>query len=300
MSVTIRVNSSRHIGRKDRWEGNVVSVPRTGRIAQLAEQLPLKESVGGSIPPALTNNMSAFNLNEHLVKDHKRTPFSKYLREITYGGNDGIVTTFAVVAGFAGAAADPASSTIPIITVLLFGLANLLADGLSMSLGSFLSLRADQDMYKKERQKEIQEIAETPDHEVEETIEILRQKGFSLPDAKVITRMYQKNHPYWIEFMMKDELEMSNPEQEHPTYVALSTFLSFVSFGSIPLIPYFLHLPGNSFPYSVMATIVALSLLGILRGSVSHEKPYQAVFETICVGGIAAASAYIVGSFFRI
>lgn len=78
----------------------------------------------------------------------KHSYFRKYLREIVYGGNDGIVTTFAVVAGFAGAQRDPTSSAIPIFSVLLFGLANLFADGLSMGLGSFLSLRAQQDVQK--------------------------------------------------------------------------------------------------------------------------------------------------------
>ena len=47
--------------------------------------------------------MTPFNLEEHLQLEHKRTAISEYLREIVYGGNDGIVTTFAVVAGFAGA-----------------------------------------------------------------------------------------------------------------------------------------------------------------------------------------------------
>src|SRR3989338_2105820 len=99
-----------------------------------------------------------FDLEEHLRKEHKRTAFSQYLREIVYGGNDGIVTTFAVVAGFAGAQRDPATSAVPVVSVLLFGLANLFADGLSMSLGSFLSIRADQDVYRNEKSKELHEI----------------------------------------------------------------------------------------------------------------------------------------------
>src|SRR3989338_3311388 len=114
-----------------------------------------------------------FDLEEHLRKEHKRTPFSQYLREIVYGGNDGIVTTFAVVAGFAGAQKDPASSAVPVISVLLFGLANLIADGLSMSLGSFLSLRANQDVYGNEHAKESHEIIHDPENEFKETVEIL-------------------------------------------------------------------------------------------------------------------------------
>jgi VIT1/CCC1 family predicted Fe2+/Mn2+ transporter len=244
--------------------------------------------------------MPAFDLTEHLAKEHKRTPFSQYLREIVYGGNDGIVTTFAVVAGFAGAAKDPATSTIPVVTVLLFGIANLFADGLSMSLGSFISLRADQDVYKSEKAREYHEIQHSAAKEAEETIVILKHKGFNTKDAKTITDLYRKNPSYWTEFMMKDELEMQSPEHEHPLFVAIATFLAFIVFGSIPLLPYLFHIKMQTFNLSITATALALLLLGALRGLVTSERPVRALIETVIVGGIAAATAYTVGTFFRI
>jgi VIT1/CCC1 family predicted Fe2+/Mn2+ transporter len=72
---------------------------------------------------------------------------SENLREIVYGGNDGIVTTFAVVAGFQGAAAGEHAAAIGAVAVLLFGLANLLADGTAMGLGAFLSARSQRDVH---------------------------------------------------------------------------------------------------------------------------------------------------------
>ena len=164
--------------------------------------------------------MTPFNLEEHLQLEHKRTAISEYLREIVYGGNDGIVTTFAVVAGFAGAQKDPATSAVPVVSVLLFGLANLLADAFSMSLGSFLSLRADQDIYRSEKSKEHHEILTQPDNEFQETIEILKRKKFSQKDATTLAGIYRKNPHYWTEFMMKDELEMTNPEKENASLIA--------------------------------------------------------------------------------
>lgn len=244
--------------------------------------------------------MKYFDLEGHLQKVHKRNALSVYLKELVYGGNDGIVTTFAVVAGFAGATEDPLRSGIPLITVLIFGFANLFADALSMSLGSFLSLRADQDMYRKEKQKEIDEIRINPSEEVNESIEILTRKGFTEKDARSITSLYQKNQPYWIEFMMKDELEMSNPEQENPVAIALSTFISFILFGSIPLIPYVVHIPTYTFQYSVLATTIALVLLGFIRAKIAHIRVFRAVIETVGIGGTAAIVAYFVGTFFRI
>jgi len=245
-------------------------------------------------------NISSFDLEAHLKKEHKRTPFSLYLREIVYGGNDGIITTFAVVAGFTGASKDPATSVIPAVTVLLFGLANLFADGISMSLGSFLSIRADQDVYKNEKAKEQHEIVHEPESEYAESIEILKRKGFSLKDATTIASLYRKNPSYWAEFMMRDELDMYNPENEHPLGVAIATFVSFAFFGIIPLVPYILHIPKLTFAYSVGATAIALLLLGTLRAIVSQNKPLRGIMETFLIGGLAAIVAYSIGSLFQL
>lgn len=244
--------------------------------------------------------MNRFDLEAHLKKEHKKTPFSEYLAEIVYGGNDGIITTFAVVAGFAGAAMDPATSAIPAIAVLLFGLANLFADGLSMSIGSFLSLRAEKDLYASEQEKETHEIRHEPEMEAKETIEILRRRGFEKHDAEQITRLYQKNPTYWVEFMMRDELAMQNPEHEHPVGVAVATFISFISFGIIPLLPYIFRIQTHVFIYSVCATVAALLLLGVLRAFISQKRPIQGILETLFLGAIAAGTAYGVGSFFRL
>ncbi len=240
------------------------------------------------------------NLKEHLANEHKISPITTYLKEIVYGGNDGIVTTFAVVAGFTGAQADAGVTSIPFISVLLFGLANLMADGTSMSLGSFLSIRAEKDVYRAEKAKEHHEIKHAPDMELEETVEILKQKGYAATDAGALAKLLAKNERYWTEFMMHDELELPNPERENPLAIAMATFLSFVTFGFIPLIPYIV-VPGASrvFALSVAFTILALLLLGILRWKVSHRKLVRSVAETLLVGMVSAAVAYVVGIFFR-
>ena len=244
--------------------------------------------------------MRRFNLEKHLETEHKRTPLAEYLREIVYGGNDGIVTTFAVVAGFAGASVQPSSSPIPIVTVLIFGLANLFADAFSMALGSFLSLRADQDVYRNEKSKEAHEIATDTEDEFEETVEILRRKKFSLADATTMATIYRKNPEYWTEFMMKDELQMTNPETEKPHYIALATFFAFIVFGFIPLAPYFIPIIPNMFAVSIFFTVLALLILGMLRAYVTQRAAWRAVGETLFVGGISASIAYLVGTFFRI
>jgi VIT1/CCC1 family predicted Fe2+/Mn2+ transporter len=240
------------------------------------------------------------NLEEHLNKEHKITAVSEYLKEIVYGGTDGIVTTFAVVAGFSGAQNSTLSNQLPIIAVLLFGLANLFADGTSMALGNFLSVRASKDVYKQESEKELFEIENSPKMEKQETVQILKNKGFSNKDANTLAQIYSKNNKYWVEFMMRDELDMPNPMNENAKLSALATFVSFVFFGIIPLIPYILFI--NSpfvFIISVVATFIALVLLGTLRWKVTKEGIMQSVGEVVLLGSVAAAIAYFVGSMFK-
>lgn len=242
---------------------------------------------------------TTFNLKKHLQQEHKITIFQAYLKEIVFGGNDGIVTTFAVVAGFAGAQAANAAS-LSYLTVLLFGLANLFADGASMGLGNFLSLRSEKDMYKTHQKKEHQEIHHSRQMEKEETIEILKAKGFTATQAKELTEIYMTNEKYWLQFMMNDELEMPNPTNENPILTAVATFLSFSFFGFIPLIPYVVF--GNSqnaFFYSVAATFSALILLGFLRWHITKINLFRTIFEIVFVGGVASGIAYFVGTAFR-
>jgi len=243
---------------------------------------------------------SAKDLRHHLQEEHSLSPFSSYLREIVYGGSDGIVTTFAVVAGFAGAGGG-FNTSLPVLTVLLFGLANLFADATSMALGNFLSIRADQDVYRNNKRKERHEIRHNPRMEWMETVHILKEKGYSDEDAKAMANLYQKNEGYWLDFMMSQELEMTNAEKENPLVTSLATFFSFITFGLVPLIPYifFRELP-QLFSLSILFTFGALFLLGILRLKVTKVHPLRSIGEIVLLGAVAAAIAYIVGSFFRI
>lgn len=177
---------------------------------------------------------------KHLASEHKLTAFSVYLREIVYGGNDGIVTTFAVVAGFTGASGGEHIAGVGVVAVLLFGLANLFADGASMGLGNLLSIRSQQDIYRAHKKRELKEIRGNPEMEKTETIHILKERGYSKKDAEEMTGLYMKNEEYWLEFMMKQELDMPDPEGDNPWLTGLATFLSFAVFGVILLLPYIL------------------------------------------------------------
>jgi VIT1/CCC1 family predicted Fe2+/Mn2+ transporter len=240
-------------------------------------------------------------LRDHLKHEHSISIFSGSIKEIVYGGSDGIVTTFAVIAGFTGAySATSTTLDLSILTVLLFGLANLFADGSAMGLGSFLSLRAEKSVYQAFKEKERHEIKHNPDMEKAETQAILQLRGYSKEDARSLTELLAKNPEYWLSFMMNDELELANPEKESAARNGFMTFLSFCLFGFLPLIPYLVSKdPTASFGWSCVFAFFSLVTLGIVSAHASGRNRTVAVLETVAVGTTAASVAFVVGLFFR-
>lgn len=232
----------------------------------------------------------------------KKLNLDSYLREIVYGGNDGIVTTFAVVAGFNGAnMGGEEITTIAIGTVLLFGLANLFADALSMGLGNFLSIRSEKEFYAKEKLKESKLLDSESKIEAEETIKILKQQGFTEEQSIDLTEIYKSNKKYWLQWMMQYDLKLPNPEGVNPLATGLVTFLSFLAFGAIPLLPYiFTFSVENSFVISILFTFFALINLGFVKGRILGTNMLRSIFEVLLIGGLAAIVAFIVGSFFSL
>ena len=237
-------------------------------------------------------------LEKHKRAEHKIGRVAEFLKQIVYGGNDGIVTTFAVVAGFAGAGAEGVAQ-IGGIAVLLFGIANLLADATAMGLGEFLSARSEQDVYRATRAKELYEIKNNPAMERAETLEILEGQGMSPDDARAMTEIMKRNPEFMADFMMTYEIGMTDPTEESAAMNGLATFTSFIVFGIVPLFPYFILEPVSStFTVSIWATFGALVALGLLRWRVTNETMFRCVGETVLVGGICAIVAYAVGLVF--
>lgn len=240
----------------------------------------------------------------NLKAEHQQSVFASYFKEVIYGALDGIVTTFAVVAGFSGAALSNETTTqLSFLIVLLFGLANLFADAASMALGNFLSVRAEQDQYVVARACELSEIQNHTEKEYAETLILLEQKGFSKEDAETLANIYQHNEEYWTDFMMNNEHEMPDPRGTNAFYTGLATFISFIVFGAIPLMPFIVFTsatPVFAFTLSVMGSFLALVTLGILRWRVIGDRFVRSLLEVVTIGGVAALLAYGVGMFFSL
>lgn len=223
---------------------------------------------------------------------HQKTS-GAFVGDLVYGANDGLVTTFAVVAGATGAAL---SSNI----VLILGFANLIADGLSMAIGNYLSIKSEQEYQKGQRKKEEWEIENLRPIEEHEIREIYKKKGFKGQDLERAIEIVTSDKNIWISDMMKDELGIIEENQSNPTKHGAATFLAFILAGSVPLLSFVLGLPvATAVPVSVGLTAATLFIVGALRSLISPLKWYRAGLEILLVGGIAALAAYFTGGILK-
>ncbi len=224
--------------------------------------------------------------------EEHRTGRGQYLKSFVYGGLDGIVTTFAVVAGVAGA-------NLSTSVVLILGVANLIADGISMAFGDYLSTKAENEYAAAERVRETWEVKNYPDGEKREMVELYMEKGIAEQDAKIAVDALSKIEKPWVDIMMVEELGLiENPES--PLKNAMVTFSSFIFFGAIPVLIYVVakfipFFAAHTFALACVLTGITLFILGTLKIYFTRQPWYRAGLEMLLLGGFAAAAAYAVG-----
>lgn len=228
----------------------------------------------------------------HMAASEKHKSEGNYIKSLVYGGMDGIITTFAVVAGVVGASLSTGA-------ILILGIANLLADGFSMAIGDYLSSKAEREYQNNERNREMWEIKNYPEGEKHELVEVYKQKGLTEEDSKSIVEIISKNEKAWIDIMMVEELGILENE-ESPIKNALVTFFSFAIFGFIPVLAYLIGIQidvikNNVFAFDCILTGITLFILGAIKAKVTDSNWIASGLETLLVGGVAAFIAYFVG-----
>lgn len=218
--------------------------------------------------------------------------WSKYLPEFVYGGIDGVVTTFAVVAGATGAQLD-------LSVVLILWFANLFADGFSMSVWAYLSSKSEHDNYKKALAIEYREVDHLPEKEREEIRDIYAAKWFEGSLLEQVVNTITADKDRWVDVMMKEELEMSKPDKS-PLMTWSMTLLAFVIMGFVPLFSYVISYIGHMvesqlFVVSLALTATAFIFIGWMKSYVTHSSRRKTIAETLILWTLAATVAYYVG-----
>jgi VIT1/CCC1 family predicted Fe2+/Mn2+ transporter len=208
------------------------------------------------------------------------------VRDVVIGMSDGLTVPFALAAGLTGAV----SAARIIVTA---GLAEIAAGSIAMGLGGYLAARSDADHYASERRREELEVVEKTEVEREEVADVFREYGLGEAEIAPVLRAFEAKPKAWVDFMMKFELGLEEPDPKRALTSALTIAFAYMAGGLVPLSPYFFVRSAQAglLP-SVAMTLVALFAFGYAKGRFTGAGPVKSALQTVLVGGLAAAAAF--------
>lgn len=208
------------------------------------------------------------------------------VRDIVIGMSDGLTVPFALAAGISGAVA--ANNL-----VITAGLAEIAAGSIAMGLGGYLAAKSDAEHYQSEKSREYAEVEEKPKFEVEEVRGVFSDYGLTDEQIQPITDAFKQNPQNWVEFMMRFELGLEEPNPKRAVQSAITIAVSYIVGGLIPLAPYiFIAQTNEALKVSVIVTLLALFIFGFVKGKFTGAGSVKSAIQTALIGGIAAGVAF--------
>ncbi|MEP6513711.1 MAG: VIT1/CCC1 transporter family protein [Parafilimonas sp.] len=218
---------------------------------------------------------------------------SEVLKDIVIGMSDGLTVPFALAAGLSGAVN---SSHI----VVIAGIAEIAAGSIAMGLGGYLAGKTEQDHYKSELKREYDEVELLPDKEKEEVMVFFESIGLSKEMQLQATNEIIKDKDRWVDFMMKFELGLEEPDPKRAARSARNIGLSYIAGGIIPLSPYiFIANSAEALKFSVVATLICLFVFGYFKSKFTGVHPVSGALKVMGIGAAAAAAAFLLARLFQ-
>ena len=210
------------------------------------------------------------------------------VRDVVIGMSDGLTVPFALAAGISGAIDNSR-------LVVVAGLAEIAAGSIAMGLGGYLAARSDAEHYASERLREEREVEEIPDEEASEVMSVFTDYGLTRAEAAPVVEALTKKPKEWVDFMMRFELGLEEPDPKRALQSALTIAGSYIAGGFIPLSPYMvLHSSHQALLWSAVVTLIALAAFGYVKGRFTGSRPGRSALQTVVIGGLAAGAAFII------
>ncbi|HXP51004.1 MAG TPA: VIT1/CCC1 transporter family protein [Bacteroidia bacterium] len=209
-----------------------------------------------------------------------------FVRDVIIGLSDGITVPFALTAGISGAVA---SNSI----IITAGIAEICAGSIAMGLGGFLSAKTEADHYYSELAREYREVKECYDIEKQEVRDVFANYGLSRQAQDMIADEMVKDEKKWVEFMMRYELGLDEPDAQRARKSALNIAISYIVGGLIPLLGYITtSTPEHGLRDSSIFTILCLLIFGYLKSKFTGQEPVSGALKTTAIGILAAGAAF--------
>jgi vacuolar iron transporter family protein len=213
------------------------------------------------------------------------------IRAAIFGMNDGLVSNLSLILGVSGAGMEPR-------TVVVTGVAGLLAGAFSMAAGEYTSVASQRDLLARQVEMERREVEEAPEEEAAELALILKQKGLSTEQASRAAAEMLKNPETAVDTLVREELGLDPDDLGSPMAAALSSFAMFSVGAIVPILP-FLFLQGT--PAVLLASGLAGALLAAVGGVIGFLSGTSVLKSGLRMVGLAALAAgvtYVVGRLF--
>ncbi len=233
----------------------------------------------------MTDNSSAHPDDPHYVDR------MSWLRAAVMGANDGIVSVGGLITGVAAASSDPQ-------TILIAGMAGLVAGAMSMAAGEYVSVSSQTDIERADIARERAALEATPDEELQELAEIYESRGMSAATALQAAREVSEHDA--LAAHVRDELGLSDASSANPWQAAIASAITFSVAVSLPLAAA-VFAPGGQVILSVLiAVVVALALLGALGAWAGAAPIGRAVLRVVAGGAFALAVTALIGKLFGV
>lgn len=208
------------------------------------------------------------------------------IRDIVIGMSDGLTVPFALAAGLTGAITET-----KIISTA--GLAEIAAGSIAMGLGGYLAARSDAEHFDHERIREEREVVALAEVEAQEVRDIFKSYGITAEECAGVVESLRRRPTDWVNFMMRFELGLEQPEPGRAWKSALTIALAYTVGGFVPLSAYLILTNAQSaLKLSVIVTLIALAIFGGIKGRFAGVPVLRSSIQTTVIGGLAAAAAF--------
>ncbi len=218
----------------------------------------------------------------------KHLKSSEFITDTVIGMSDGLTVPFALAAGLSGAVSNNN-------IVITAGIAEIVAGCIAMGLGGYLAGKTEQEHYQNELRKEYMEVETIPEKEIQEVKEVFAEYGISEEGQNVLAAELAKDKTKWVNFMMKFELGLEEPNPNRARNSALTIGIAYFAGGLLPLSAYFFtDTPYDGLIISLIFTTICLFVFGYFKSKVTGQPRLKGAFTVTAIGLIAAAAAFLV------
>ena len=210
-----------------------------------------------------------------------------WLRAAVLGANDGIVSTASLIVGVAASGASQAA-------ILTAGIAGLVAGAMSMAAGEYVSVSSQSDTEQADLARERKELAEQPEHELNELAAIYEKRGVAPDLAREVARQMMEKDALGIH--ARDELGMTEASEAQPITAALTSAATFAVGAAFPLLTALIAPVSIVTIVVAIASLVFLAALGAVGAAAGGAPLLRGMLRVTFWGALAMAVTYAIGS----